>query len=213
MTMTKKLLVPREKYLTGGVHIGLAARTSDMKRFIYKIRPNGMAVLNVGLLDKRIGFAVNMLMNAKSPLIVSRKEIGREPAKKLAEAIGTRHVIGRFMPGSLTNPSYKEFFEPDLILATDPLSDRQVIKEAKKMRIPVISLADTYNDTTYIDLVLPCNNKSKKSIGLIYWIIAKTVCEKKQLPFEQTMEDFGFEPQNVEQEEVIEEIEEDVVEE
>src|SRR3989344_6071893 len=106
----KKLIIPREKYLSAGVHIGLAARTADMKRFIYKIRDNGMAVLNIGLLDKRISYAANMIAGANNVLVVSRKEIGRTPAKKLAEHIGAKAITGRFMPGSLTNPSYRDFF-------------------------------------------------------------------------------------------------------
>lgn len=193
--MTKKdsLLIPREQYLSAGVHIGMATRTADMKKFIYKIRPNGLAVLNVGVLDKRISVVANFLSNCKNVLVVSRKENAQEPAKKFAESIKAKSIIGRFMPGSLTNPTYKEFFEPDVILITDPFIDKQSIKEAVQMRIPIIGFADTFNETSYLDIVLPCNNKGKKSVALILWLVAKIMTEKKGEKFEYKPEDFGYE--------------------
>ncbi|MFA4819586.1 MAG: 30S ribosomal protein S2 [Candidatus Aenigmatarchaeota archaeon] len=191
--MTKgKLLIPREKYLSAGVHIGMTSKTADMKRFIYKVRPNGLAVLNVGMLDKRIEHAANMLAPMKRILIVSRKENGQEPAKKFAEVISARAITKRFMPGSLTNPSYKEFFEPEVTIVVDPAADKQAIKESIQMRIPIIGLADTFNDTSFIDVVLPCNNKGKKSVALILWLLAKLVREKRNEKFEATPEDFGY---------------------
>jgi small subunit ribosomal protein S2 len=192
MIMQRKLLVPREKYLTAGVHIGMTSRTADMKRFIYKVRPNGLAVLNVGILDKRIEYTANFLSAKKSILIVSRKENSHEPAKKFAEVVGGRAIVHRFMPGSLTNPTYKSFFEPDVIIVTDPAVDRQAIKEAVQMRIPIVGFADTFNETSYIDVILPCNNKGKKSVALIFWLLAKIIKEKRGEQFALQPEDFGY---------------------
>lgn len=187
-----KLLIPREKYLSAGVHIGMTSKTADMNRFIYKVRPNGLAVLNVGMLDKRIEYAANMLAPMKKILIVSRKENGQEPARKFAEVLGVKSITGRFMPGSLTNPSYKDFFEPEITIIVDPAADKQAIKESIQMRIPIIGLADTFNDTSYLDVVLPCNNKGKKSVALILWLLAKLIKEKRGEEFSATPEDFGY---------------------
>ncbi len=187
-----KLLVPREKYLSAGVHIGMTSKTVDMKRFIYKVRSNGLAVLNVGALDQRIAHAANMLAPMKRILIVSRKENGHDPAKKFAEVIGAQVINGRFMPGSLTNPSYKHFFEPEVTVVVDPSADRQAIKESVTMRIPIIGLADTFNNTSYIDLILPCNNKGKKSVALVLWLLAKLIKEKRSEKFSATVEEFGY---------------------
>jgi small subunit ribosomal protein S2 len=192
--MTKgKLLIPREKYLSAGVHIGMATKTADMERFIYKIRPNGLAVLNVGLLDRRIAFAANVISNTNKVLVVARKENAQEAVNKFSELTGIKAIPGRFMPGSLTNPSYKHFFEPELLVVTDPFADKQAIKEAKQMRIPIIGLCDTFNETSFIDLVLPCNNKGKKSLSLIFWILAKLIVEKRGDKFDAKPEDFGWE--------------------
>lgn len=187
-----KLLIPREKYLSAGVHIGMTSKTVDMERFIYKVRPNGLAVLNVGMLDKRIEHAANMLAPMKNILIVSRKENGQEPAKKFAEIISGKAIVERFMPGSLTNPSSNDFFEPEVTIAVDPAADRQAITESTQMRIPIVGLSDTFNDTSYIDFVLPCNNKGKKSVALILWLLAKLIKEKRGEQFTATPEEFGY---------------------
>lgn len=187
-----KLLIPREMYLSAGVHIGMASKTADMKPFIYKIRPNGLAVLNVGVLDMRLGYVAKLLAKKKDILVVSRKENGHVPAKKFADLVGIRAVAGRFMPGSLTNPTYRDFFEPDVLFATDPAADKQAIKEAVSMRIPIIALCDTFNETKFVDVVLPCNNKGKKSLALVYWLLAKLILEERGEKFDATIEDFGY---------------------
>lgn len=192
MIFMENLLLPREKYLSAGVHIGMTSKTADMKRFIYKIRPNGLAVLNVGILDRRIGLAASMIADKKNVLIASKKDNANEAVAKFAETTGSRAVIGRFMPGSLTNPTYKDFFEPELVIVTDPFNDKQVINEAVQMRIPIIGFAGTCNETSFIDLVLPCNNKGKKSMALILWLLAKLVIEKRGQAFSAKPEDFGY---------------------
>ncbi|HLD85706.1 MAG TPA: 30S ribosomal protein S2 [archaeon] len=205
--MKKSLLIAREDYLSAGVHIGMTSRTEDMKKFIYKVRPNGLAVLNIGILDARLQLAANMLAEAKNPLIVARKDVAQAAAKKFAETIEARSIIGRFMPGSLTNPTYEGFFEPDLVVITDPSVDRQALKEAVQIRAPVIAFADTSNNTDFIDVIVPCNNKGKKSMALVFWVLAKTILEKRNegkvqkdekgesVPYKYDMklEDFGYE--------------------
>ncbi|MBI5347529.1 MAG: 30S ribosomal protein S2 [Candidatus Aenigmarchaeota archaeon] len=191
--MTKEeLLIEREKYLSSGSHIGMISKTKDMEKFIYKVRPNGLAVLNISVLDKRIRMAAGFLGTAERALVVSRKESGHEAVQKFAETTGFRYIIGRFMPGSLTNPTYEKFFEPDVLVVTDPASDRQALKEAIHMRIPIVGLADTFNLTSFLDLIIPCNNKGKKSLSLIYYLLAKKVCRLKEKEFNATLEDFGF---------------------
>lgn len=185
-------MVEREKYLSAGVHIGLTFKTKDMERFIYKIRSNGLAVLNIGITDERIRYAANMMADAKV-LVVSDKENAMKPAKVFAECIGAVAIIGRFMPGSLTNPNFENYFEPDLILISDPNTDRQAMTEAIKSRIPIIALVDTFNLTSFVDLAIPCNNKGKQSLALIYWLLAREVAKKKGIEFNKSVEEFQAE--------------------
>jgi len=171
----EQFLVSREKYLSAGVHIGMTFKTADMKRFIYKVRPNGIAVLNVGMLDQRIQYAGRLLAKKNIILVVGRRDSARAAIEKFCEVVGARSIVGRFMPGSLTNPSYKAFTEPDVLIVTDPVTDKQAITEACHMRIPIIGFADTSNETSYLDVVLPANNKAKKSLALLFWLLAREI--------------------------------------
>jgi len=193
-----QMLVDRTEYLTSGVHIGMKTCTKYMKQFVYKIREDGLAVFNIQKVDDRIRVAANFLSKFDNVMIVSKKSNGVVPVTKLAEAIGGKAVAGRFPPGTLTNPSFRDFFEPDVIFVVDPLIDHQAAIEAKKKRIPVAALCDTFNEASDVDLVIPANNNGKKSIALICWILAREILKNKKKindnsEFKYTLKDFGSE--------------------
>lgn len=197
-----------ENYLSAGVHIGMKQRTKDMARFIYKIRPDGLSVLNVQTIEQRILTAAKFLARSKKIMVISRKTNGQKPVAKFSEIIGARAVVGRFFPGILTNPSFREYFEPEVVMVTDPLADRQAVKEAVRMRIPVIALCDTFNETMDIDFIIPANNKGRKALALVYYLLAKEVLKnrgeiKSDEEFKQKIED--FEAEEVREEEFREE--------
>lgn len=191
--MKREMLVEKEKYLENGVHIGTSSKTNDMKRFIYKTMPNGLTVLNLSTMDERIGIAAEFLARHKNILVVGRKV--NKPIESFTKAVGARAIAGRFMPGSLTNPSFKSFFEPDVVLITDPFIDKQVLKEALDIRIPIIALCNTFNQTSYVDLVVPCNNKGKKSLAMVFFLLSREILKarkdiEKNEDFKLTLEDF-----------------------
>jgi small subunit ribosomal protein S2 len=189
--MPEEFLIPKQNYLSTGIHIGMKSRTADMKKFIYKVREDGLAVLDLKTLDERVSVAAKFLTNAKKILIVGRKPNAHAPIKKMAEIIGSYYIIGRFMPGTLTNPSYKKFIEPDVVLLVDPSSDYQALKEAVDSRIPVVALCDTSNETRNIDLVIPCNNKGKKSVDLVLWLLTREITKNRgEKEFKYKLEDF-----------------------
>ena len=177
--MVEELLIPQEDYLSCGVHIGMKSKTASMKKFIYPIRDDGLSVLNLKLLNERIAIATKFLAKNKKILIVGRKTNSHKGVKKFAETIGADYIMGRFMPGTLTNPNYSKFLEPDVVLLTDSMSDKQALKEAVDSRIPVVALCDTFNDTRNVDLVIPCNNKGRKSLGLVYWLLTKEIMKNR----------------------------------
>ncbi len=174
-----------DEFLSAGVHIGMKQRTKDMKRFIYKIRPDGLAVLDVQAIQRRLGIAGKFLSKHKNIMAVSRKPIGQRPAKNFAEAVGAKAILGRFLPGTLTNPSFRDYFEPDVIVITDPAIDAQAIREAIKTRIPIVAFCDTIDETSNIDFVIPSNNKGKKSVALLYYLLAKEVLKSRGVPEEE----------------------------
>jgi small subunit ribosomal protein S2 len=174
-----QFLVPRQKYLASGIHIGMKQRTKQMRQFVYKIRPDGLAVMNLQIIDQRIRIAAKFLANAGRIIVISRRGIAHKAIKKFAEIVGAKAVKGRFMPGTLTNPNYEGFYETDVILVVDPMSDYQAVNEAITARIPIVAVADTFNETNNIDLVIPANNKGAKSIATLFWLLAREILKEQ----------------------------------
>ena len=190
------MLVDKTEYLTAGVHIGMKSCTPYMKQFVYKTRDDGLSVFNLQKVDERIKIAADFISNFDNVLVVSRKENAAKALNTFAKATGFKKIAGRFSPGTLTNPSYKDFFEPEVVFIIDPLIDEQPIKEAKKKRIPIVSLCDTFNSARDLDLVIPINNNGKKALALVFWIIAREMAKKKKFKF--TLDDFGTEEEREE---------------
>jgi len=189
----ENLLVSREKYLQSGIHIGTTIKTKDMKKFIYKTLSNGLAVMNLKMIDDRIKMIAKFLATKNNILVVSRKI--KRPVEKFASLTGAKAIVGRFMPGSLTNPNSENFIEPDILLVTDPFLDKQAIKEGLKVRVPIVGLCNTFNSTSFIDIILPCNNKGRKSISLIFFLLSREVLKnrgeiKKDEDFKFKLEEF-----------------------
>ena len=174
------MLVDKSEYLTAGIHIGMKSCTPYAKQFVYKIRDDGLAVFNLQKVDERIKIAADFLSRFESILAVSRKEAGIKPAQAFASVVGGKAIAGRFSPGTLTNPSYKDFYEPDVLLVVDPLIDEQAIKEAKKKKIPIVALVDTFNSAKDVDLTIPMNNNGKKALALVFWVLAREIRKNRE---------------------------------
>lgn len=177
----QSFLVPQEKYLKSGIHIGTKFKTKYMAPFIYKTRPDGLSVLNLQKIDERIKVAAKLLssFNPEDILISCRRENGWKAAKAFARATGVNVFAGRYPPGILTNSSLENYMEVKIILVTDAWPDRNVIHDAMSVGIPVIALCDTNNQANNIDLVIPCNNKGKKALGLFFYILAREFLRNK----------------------------------
>ncbi|MCD6478390.1 MAG: 30S ribosomal protein S2 [Candidatus Diapherotrites archaeon] len=197
--MVTKTLIAAKQYLQAGVHIGAKFKTEGMRRFIFKKRPDKLKVLDISTIDERIRIASRFLatFEPEKMAVISQKEYGQVPAKRFAELIGARVFLGRFIPGTFTNPQTKSFFEPAVVLITDPNIDSQAVKEAAKQHIPVVALCSTDNRTDYIDLIIPCNNKGRKSLALVYWLLAREILKaresiKKDKEFSAKIDEFEF---------------------
>ena len=192
MADEESLLVPQDDYLKSGIHIGTKFKNEYMAPFIYKMRPDGLSVLNLQLIDKRLRSLINLFSKYQPSdiLIVSRRENSWKAIKSFGKATGIRVFAGRYPPGILTNPQLKTFIEAKLLLVTDSWPDRNAVQDALTIGIPVVALCDTNNTANDIDFVMPCNNKGKKSLGLLFFLLAKHFNEKKGVGMELTLEDF-----------------------
>lgn len=194
--MPTKLLMPRNDYLASGIHIGMKQRTADMKEFIYKIRSDGLAVMNLRKIDERIRTAAKFIARSKKVLVVGRKQMVHETVRKFCEVTGSEGVVGRFLPGTLTNPKFKKYFEAEVLVLSDPMIDYQALKESVSARVPVVGVCDTFNETRNIDLIIPANNKSKRAFATVFWLLAREILKlrgqiKSDDEFKYTIEDFG----------------------
>ncbi|MBT4538815.1 30S ribosomal protein S2 [Candidatus Woesearchaeota archaeon] len=183
MTEQENLLLDSNDYLKSGIHIGTKFRTKYMADFIYKTRPDGLSVLNLKKIDERIRVAVNFLSQYEPNdiLVVSRRENGWKALKKLTELTGINVIIGRYPPGILTNSNLETFTQPKILVVSDPWTDKNAVEDAIKIGIPVVALCDTNNQSNKVDLVVPCNNKGKKSIGLFYFLLAREYMRSKAM--------------------------------
>jgi len=191
------LLIPEELYLTSGVHIGTQQKSADMKEFIFKVRSDGLYVLDVKKTDERIRIAARFLAryDPARVLVVSARQYGQKPAKVFGKTVGAKVIAGRFVPGSLTNPILPQFVEPEVLFVTDPAADEQALREALNVGIPIVGICDANNETRNVDLVVPSNNKGRRALATIYWLLTREVLRAKgqvqtDEDFKTTVEDF-----------------------
>jgi small subunit ribosomal protein S2 len=174
-------LIPGPDYLASGVHIGTQQKTGDMKRFIYQARPDGLYLLDIETMDARLRIAARFLANYEpsSIVVVSAREYGHHPVTMFAKATDTNAIVGRFIPGTLTNQGCAYFTEPSILVLTDPLTDVQALKEGVSTCIPIVALCDTNNSTSDVDFVIPTNNHGRKALATIYWLLAREMLRER----------------------------------
>ena len=177
MSEEASLLLPYESYEENAVNIGTQQKSADMARFIEKVREDGLYLLDVNMTDSRIRTTAAFLnkYDASRIMVVSARQYGQRPARMFAEAIGAKERVGRFIPGSLTNPALRSYVEPDVLFVTDPASDQQALREAVNSGLPVIGIVDANNNLRNVDIAVPANNKGRRSLALIYWLLAREV--------------------------------------
>merc|ERR1712027_224744 len=106
-----------------------------------------------------------------------------------------------------TNQIQTAFKEPRLLLISDPRSDHQPVTEGSYANIPVMAFCNVDSPSKFIDIAVPCNNKSPQSIGLMWWFLAREVLRlrgsiSRDMPWE-VMPDLFFyrDPEEAEKEE------------
>ena len=176
MTTEKQgMPVKQEVFLEAGVHIGTKIRTDDMKDFIFKRRDDGLYILDLRKSSERLMDAARLISKYKPEevWVVASRVYSGNPASKFAELTGVNINKGRFVPGTMTNMNNASFMEPKILFVCDPKGEHEALLESAKNGVPVIALCDTDNETKFIDLVIPINNTGKRSLALIFYILAR----------------------------------------
>ncbi len=190
-------LLPLDTFLSAGIHIGTRIKTKDMIPFIYRVRPDGLFVLDIQKIDERIRMAAKFIAKFESSkvVVVSSRLYGKTPVQKFCDVTHSIPIIRRFLPGLFSNPIHSYHLDANIVVVTDPKADHQAVKEAALVGIPVIALCDTEDDFTNIDLVIPINNKGRRSLATVYWLLARQVLrERGEIPMDgdlsKPIEDF-----------------------
>ncbi len=188
----KDLLVPKQKYLSAGVHVGTKIRTKSMSRFIYRVRSDGLCMIDIKKTDERLRVAGKFLsrIEPKKIVAVSSRIYGFRPVRRFADYVGAVAITGRVLPGIFTNPRAPVYYEPEVVLLSDPKVDKQAHDESVKMGIPVVALVDADNELDFIDLAIPANNKGRRSLAFIFWLLTRQVLrERGDLPPDGELEE------------------------
>jgi len=177
------MLVPLEDYVKSGIYLGTRVITPDMKPYVFKRRQDGLAIINTRWVDEKLRMAAAFLSEFPTNKIVvaCKREAGWKALEAFSKVTGIRVFTKKYPAGIITNTRLPVFFEPELAFIVDPWLDKNLLADATLINIPVVSLCDTNNLTSDIDLIVPCNNKSNKSIGIVFWILAREFIKAKGL--------------------------------
>ena len=168
--------------ITAGCHLGSKRVTKQMKRYVYKCREDGVYIFNVEKIYEKIQVAARVIASipeSHTVISVSGRPAGQRAVYKFGQFTKSHAVAGRWTPGMLTNQITKKFIEPRLLIVTDPRQDYNALVESSYVNIPVIAICNTDNNLTYVDCAIPCNNRQKRSLAMIYWLLTKEVLKLK----------------------------------
>jgi small subunit ribosomal protein S2 len=167
--------------LSTGIRVGTPVKTKYMTQFIVRANPEGLYILDISKTLAKIDVAAKFIgrANISKVAVTSAREYGKTPVEKFCELTGAISIFGRFMPGTFTNPSLPKYMEPEIVIVTDPQADQQAVLEATRAGVPVIAISNSDNVTSKVDLVIPANNRGRKALATVYWLLAREVLKRQ----------------------------------
>lgn len=187
------ILTSLEDYIKTASYLGTKVITPSMRKYVYRRRLDGLAILNTLLVDKKLAEGIDFIKQFKPDewTLVCKREAGWRSAKMFSELVGVRIFTKKYPAGVLTNTILDNFIETKMLMICDPWLDKNALADARNIGLPVVGVCDTNNHTADIDVVIIGNNKSNKSLGLFFWLLAREYMKvhkiNKSLP---SLEDF-----------------------
>ncbi len=180
----------KKKVLSTGIRVGTAVKTKFMEPFITKGSHEGLYRLDLDITLEKIITAAKFInrIGTDNLIVCSGRQYADTPIEKFCEMLGSKKLLGRFLPGTLTNPSLPYYIEPKLVLISDPQVDEQAITEATNAGIPIIGISNTDNITSKLDVIIPANNRGRKAIATVYWLLVRQILiERGELKEDESM--------------------------
>jgi len=201
MTQETEYEDTKKKLLSTGIRVGTEVKTKFMIPYITQASSDGLYLFDLDITLSRIQTAAKFIkkFDIKKVIVYSGRTYATTPIEKFCQLTGAKKMLGRFMPGTLTNPSLPYYSEPKLIVVSDPQVDAQAVTEATNAGIPVIGIANTDNVTSQLDLVIPANNRGRKALATIYWLLASEILQDSKA-MKYVIDDFETKTAEVEEE-------------
>ena len=177
------MLIPLEDYVKSGIYIGTKVVTPNMKPFVYRRRADGLAILNTDLIDEKLkeGIVYLSKFDPEDIILACKRQAGWKAVEKFSELTGIRIFTKKYPAGILTNPKLPDFFENELTIVTDSWLDKNALLDTLRVRKKVLMICDTNNFPKGADKIVIGNNKSPKSLGVIFYLLARGYCKARKL--------------------------------
>lgn len=178
-----EMLIPLEEYVKSGIYIGTKVVTPLMRSYVYRRRADGLAIFNTDLIDEKLKEGIEYLskFNAKDIILVCKREAGWKAVEKFGELTGIRVFSKKYPAGILTNIQLAEFFENELTIICDSWLDKNALHDTLNVRKKVLMICDTNNFPKEVNQIIIGNNKSEKSLGLIFYLLARGYMKAKEM--------------------------------
>jgi len=178
-----EMLIPLEEYVKAGIYLGTRVVTPNMKPFIYRRRADGLAIFNTDTIDEKLKEAGEFLakFNPEDVILVCKRQAGWRTAKKFSQLTGIKVFTKKYPAGILTNTKLEDFFENELTIITDSWLDKNALNDTLNVRKKILMVCDTNNFSKGADQIIIGNNKSPKSLGVIFYLLTKQYCKARNI--------------------------------